>query len=459
VARKSKLFAGDQALRKRLLSIGHLLTGNLFSSLVGFVAFALTARTLGPVDYGILALVYSYARAVERLISFQSWQPLIKYGAGLFDGGDQNELRSLLKFGLILDVGAAALAWAIAVLIALGGASLMGWTERTVDALLIYSFSMLFQVTGMPTAVMRLAGRFRTIAYGQLGTAIVRMILCAVGAYMMWGLVYFAAVWAASHILGAMTSLAFALYTLRQRGVNRLLSAPLAGLTKHFPGIWNFAWTANLSLTIRSSAQEFDTLLVGALSDPASAGLYHIAKRVSRVAQQIAVQVQAVLYPDVARLWAQQATEKFKRAVYQVEVLLFGLGVCLTVFFYFAAAPLLKVSVGAAFLGAAPLLIVQAIAVTLNLTGSSVRSALLAMGQQRRVLNIVFAATLAFHLTALAAIPQIGAMGANVAHIAFGLVWLSGLSWAFRSALKQGSSPPAVQDRGSEKSLDEEAEP
>lgn len=446
---------GDHDLRKRLVSIGHLLTGNLFTSFIGFAAFALTARALGPAEYGVLVLVYSYARAVERLISFQSWQPLIKYGAGLLETGHSNDLRSLMKFGLMLDVGAAVLAWVVAIIVAIAAASLMGWSNRAVELVMVYAFALPFQVRGMPTAILRLTGRFRTLAYGQLGNVTLRLILCAAGAFMGWNVFYFAAAWMVTQVLGAMTLLVFALHALRKCGVMNLFGASLSGITSRFPGIWSFAWTSNLSLTIRSSAQEFDTLLVGALADPASAGLYHIAKRVSRVAQQVAVQVQAVLYPDIARLWARQAIGQFKRAVYQVEFLLFSLGLTLTIFFYFAAAPLLQVSAGSAFLGAAPLLIAQSIAVTLNLTGSSMRSALLAMGQQRRELHIVFTATLAFHVAALLLVPRLGAMGANVAHIAFGLVWLTGLSLVFRWALKQNTATLTGNHAQPEKQFDE----
>ncbi len=116
-----------------------------------------------------------------------------------------------------------------------------------------------------------------------------------------------------------------AFHTLRRQGIHRLLTTSVRGVTRRFPGIWGFAWSANLSLTLRKSAQEFDTLLVGALTDPAAAGLYHIAKRIGRVGQQVGAQVQAVLYPDVTRLWAQGRVREFKRLIVQIEALLLAL--------------------------------------------------------------------------------------------------------------------------------------
>jgi O-antigen/teichoic acid export membrane protein len=76
------------------------------------------------------------------------------------------------------------------------------------------------------------------------------------------------------------------------------------------------------------------------------------------------------------------------------------------------------------------------------------------MGKQRQVLNIVLAATLLFHPTALILIPQIGAMGANIAHIAFGVVWLTGLSVTFRRALRQNNGTLAIKSDLSDKQPD-----
>src|SRR3546814_8857354 len=111
------------------------------------------------------------------------------------------------------------------------------------------------------------------------------------------------------------------------------------------------------------SSDLLDTLLVGALADPASAGFYHIAKQVGRMAQQIGVHVQAVLYPDVARLWAAGAIQEFRRAILQVEVMLAAFGIAVVLLLLAAAKPILLYTAGPAFLGAAPLMIVQGIAV------------------------------------------------------------------------------------------------
>jgi O-antigen/teichoic acid export membrane protein len=438
--RLTKLWRQEWQLRTRLVNIGHLLTGNVFSSLIGLLAFALTARALGPIDYGLLALVYTYIRAIERLVSFQSWQPLIKYGADLQNQENHPDLKSLLKFGLLLDIAGAILGWAMAIVFAMAAARFLDWEDRTINLILVYSTLLLFRINGMPTAVLRLAGRFRLMAYQQLAGAAFRLTLCVIGVAIGGDVYLFALIWLVSQIFGSLLLLAFSLRELHKQGVRGLIYAPLRGVTSRFQGLWNFAWSANLSLTIRSSAYELDTLLVGVLAGPAAAGLYHIAKRVGRLAQQVGAQVQAVLYPDVARLWAHRAIAEFRRAVIQVEVLLASFGLAAFVFFFFAAEPLVRWSAGPEFAGATPLIVVQMLAATLTLTGMAVRSALLAMGRHRQVLAVVLIGTVAFHCSALVFIPRIGAMGANLAHIVLGMVWVIGLTMVFRRDFRRATA-------------------
>src|SRR3546814_19849114 len=156
-----------------------------------------------------------------------------------------------------------------------------------------------------------------------------------------------------------MTFLGFGIRALRANGIRGVHAAPIKGVTQRFHGLWSFAWQSNLSLTLRSSAQQLDTLLVGALADPASAGFYHIAKQVGRIAQQIGVHVQAVLYLDVARMWAEGAIQAFRRAILQGGVMLAAFGIDVVLLLLASAEPNLPTPAGHSFLGAEPPTVVR----------------------------------------------------------------------------------------------------
>ena len=269
--------------------------------------------------------------------------------------GDEHvdDYRSLLKFGFAVDLSAAVASYLVAVVLLLMFGPLFGIGEDARNYVLVFSTVLLFQVSGVPTAVMRLAGRFRLLAYSTALNGALRTALCVVGLLTGADLSYFIIVWAVTQITGSLTLLALTFLELRRQGIRRIAQARLDGVHRRFEGLLGFTIGGNVEMTVRASANEFDTLIVGALGDPASAGLYHIAKRLARVVLQFGVQVQAVLYPDVARLWAARAIDEFYRTVTQMELLLAAFGIAALAATIVGIKPFLVWTVGPEFAAAA----------------------------------------------------------------------------------------------------------
>ncbi len=430
-----QIFSAGPA-RARFVNVGHLLSGNMVTLVLSLGTVALTARTLGPSDYGVLALIISSALAMEMLVSFQTWQPLIRFGAGLEETGRDDDFAALCKFGILLDFSAAAASWVIAMVLMLAAGWFYQWSTATYELILVYSTTLLFRVSGSPIGILRLKGRFRTVAYLQSVSMAVRLCLCLFAFLDGAGMLTFVLIWASTQILGSMLLFAAALRELARGGLRRVVHARVARISDRFPGIWAFTWSTNFSLTLWSSAQQLDTLLVGALADPASAGLYHIAKRVGKTSFQAGAQLQAVVYPEVARLWNRRQLREFRAVVLQSEVMLATFGLAAWGVIALTAEPVIRAFVGHAFAGAAPLLVIQMLAVTLTLIASIKRAALMSMGQARQLFLAVLVVVPIFHLSAIILIPRIGPMGANLAHLIMGTVWIITLNVMFRRAFQ-----------------------
>jgi O-antigen/teichoic acid export membrane protein len=417
---KQNVFTG--VWKVRLVGVAHLLSGNYLN--VGFVliSIVIAARALGPTDYGVMVMVMAYCRLVGRIMRFESWQPLIKYAAGIDDDKSSQYKAQLYAFGLVLDVGASLLAAATAVLLGAAWVQFLGQDPETLQLIAIYAVAIAFSVTGMPTAVFRIAGKFKTIAYTNLFGAIIRIPLAAAAYYAGAGITEFMVIWAATEVLSSLLFIGLAFRQLRRERIPSLFRARLKGVLTRFPGILGFAWTTNLSMTLRTMTQEMDVLIVGALTDSASAGLYHIAKRIAKAARQVAAQVQTVLYPDLARDWAQSDFRAFSAAVLQTQIGLASVGLAAFGALYLTGEWLIRIGPGEAYQGAFPLLMVQMVAILLVMHAAPARSALLAMGRPRVELLNAALSTAAFFAVAFLAIPVWGAMGANFAHIALGLV-------------------------------------
>lgn len=407
-------------LRRRATNIGHLLSGNMLNAAVMLVSASIAARSLGPHAYGIMVLVISFCRTVERVVRFESWQPLIKYAAQPGTADDKNRLSQLYLYGLILDVGAATLAGAAAVLIALAVGPWFGLSLENTALIGIYSLTILFNISGMPTAALRFSGHFRTIAYSQLFSNILRVGLAIVCGWYGWGVMAFICVWTAAQIVGSLLFLFLGFRSLAIQQIPSPFTASVRSLRGSFPGFLSFAWSSNLSMTLRTISQEADSLLVGAFLGPAAAGYYYIARRLANVSQQVGGQIQAVIYPDVARMWAQGKVRQFRATTLQVQVVMGLFGLLMLAMGAVFGEWIIRLGPGSAYVDAYPLLLTQLVAVILIMHGAPSRSALLAMGQHRQVLLIAVGSLTLFLIVACTLIPLLGPIGANIAHIALG---------------------------------------
>lgn len=438
----------SRPLRARLVNIGHMLSGNAVSMVFGLISLAMAMRSLGPAEYGVLALVISYSRLIDRIVRFESWQPLIKYAAAVEGPDAKQQLRQLYGFGLRLDMGACTLAAIIAVALAFAAQPVFGMSPEAFQLILVFSLALLLNPIGMPTAVLRFAGMFKTIAYVQALGNLLRIGLCAYGLAVDASVLFFAWVWVICQVSTTLIFLALAFIKLHQQGIGNPITVSVKGVTARFPGIWGFAWSSNLSMTIRSSSNDLDVLVVGWLADPTSAGIYYFAKRLAKAVQQINVQVQAVLYPDVARLWVQGAYRKFARATRQIQAFLGGCFLLALGFLYLFGPLIIRLGPGTEYSAALPMLLIQIVAVGITTHAAPSRTALLAMGRQAYVLKVVLVATLIFHATLFLLVPRIGAMGANFAHVllagicavAFDLMVRNGVA-AARADKRNGRAP------------------
>src|SRR3546814_1866523 len=82
----------------------------------------------------------------------------------------------------------------------------------------------------MPTAVLRLAGRFRTIAYAQILANLLRVGLCLGGLWWGGDLYYFVLVWSVAQIFGAVLFFLLAMLELRRQGIHNLAKARIKGI-------------------------------------------------------------------------------------------------------------------------------------------------------------------------------------------------------------------------------------
>jgi O-antigen/teichoic acid export membrane protein len=434
----------DELLRRLVRNAGYLVSGNVVAAGLGLVALALTARALGPELLGLLALIEAYAALVDRLLRLEPWQALIKYGADALERDRRDDFRNLLKFGVLIDVGGAAISAGAAAGAVLVVGPWLGWSDDVVTMAGVYSLILVCHVSATPIAVLRLFDRFAAFAGLEIATAAARAVVCAIALAAGAGLWTFVLLAMAVHLVRHATLAVVAWRELRHRGYGDFLKGTARGIWRTFPGIWSFILSLKASVTIRRSTGDLDILLIGAFLDTGAVGLYHVAKRFGDATLKIGVPIQQAIFPDTARLWARREIGRLRRGVFQIDALTGGLAACVLAAVALNADLALRLTVGSAYTDAAILVILQLLATTTALFGTALRPVLLSMGLQILLLKIVIVSTIAFYATLAIALPLLGVVGASLAHIVQNGLWLLAARWFFVRRIRQEARAAAA---------------
>jgi O-antigen/teichoic acid export membrane protein len=420
----------------------HLASGNASAVGLGMISLAVSAQMLGPALLGILATIEGYGRMVDQIVRLETWQALIRYGADALEKQDRNRFRSLVKLGVVMDLVGASSSAAVAFLAIPIAAHWLNWDSATSMMARVYCIAVLFGISSTPIGVLRLFNRFAAIAWLDPAIAAVRLG----GVALIWAMN--GSLWAFL-ILGIVLQCAqrvilgrMAWRELKAQGYVGIFSAPISNAGSRFPGIWSFILAANGTLLIRKSTQEIDLLAVAAIAGPAGAGVYHLVRKFTMTAAKAGAMMQQVVYPELARLWARRDLAAFATTIRQVEVLTIGFGLTLVGVTALAGDQIIRIIGGSKFEDAAMPLIVQSFAALLFLSGSALRPGLASMGLQAKMMPTVIASAIAFYAILFTAVPQLGVVGAGLAHIAFNAIWLPASALLFTRSLRRAAVTP-----------------
>ena len=383
-------------------NLAKLLGGKAASAVLSLGYMVIATRALGPLDYGILVLVHTFAMTVGGIVEFPGWHAIVRYGAQALAEDDHPRMMRLLRFAALVEgAGGIASILAAAILAPIIGPAL-GWSPTAIAFALPYSFAVLASIRATPAGYLQLLGRFDLLGLHNLVSPIVRLFGAALAAWFHLGLKSFLVAWLIAALAEWAVMWVLGIVAMRRTLRDAVLLGSVRGAVAENPGLWRFMLAANADVTLTELAARIAPLFVGWIMGPVAAGLYAVAQRATVVIQQPAQIMGQAAYAELARLVANGGSGAALRGA-----LLRCAGVALMV-----ATPVLlilaafgrEVAValgGHAFAGAAGLILLLAIARTAWLIAPPASSTLTALG--RPTLSV--AANLAINLGLLPLLP------------------------------------------------------
>ncbi len=428
-ASQAEQIAGVRPILKRVVAnAGLLLGGRTVNAILGLAFMAIAGRALGAAELGVFVLIQAFAQFLGEVVKFQSWQTILHYGARPLAEGQVREFQHVLRFTLLLDLASTVLGIAVGVIGAFAFAGALGWGSDEAPAAALYMFSVAFMVSATPLGLLRLFDRFDVLAWQAGLISLIRVVggvvALALGASMEGFLLAAAVATVGSWLYLAGSAVA----ELKKRGLLHDFSWR-GPLTAGMPGAWRFAWNTNLASTLDVAFTHVATLIVGALVGPSQAAFWRIGRQVADALAKPAKLLTPALYPELARLRADDRHHAMWRLARNVGLLAGGVALVILGASTLAGPALLTLVMGKAFAPAADVMNWQVGAAVIGVFALPLEPMLISLGKPgaavrvRLAVSAAFLAALPFLVTRFGLIGAGAGLAAAAGALALGMLW------------------------------------
>lgn len=336
------------------------------NAVLSLVYLALATRTLGLEGFGHFAIIVALGQAVMGLANFQTWQFVVRWGAGPDGPGEAT------GFAIALDLLSLALGTVLAAVL-VGTAPY--WLPLPPDLLPIafgYCMVSLLAIRTTPTGLLRLRFRYGVATTVEAVQPIVRATGAGLAVIFMPSVFGFILAWAAAEI-----AVAAALWIAAAR-IERidLSQISLRNIPRDHPDAWRFVWSTNFSGSLNIGGKQMMILLVGSIGGEVLAGGFRVASQLGQALVQLAQTVSKAIYPELVH--ARDTAHDIARRM--ANIALIG-GILAVLFALFFGRWGIEAIAGAEFSKVYWAMVILSIAGAIEMVGASFESLLVSAGR------------------------------------------------------------------------------
>ncbi len=408
-----------------------LLAGKGLGGVLSLVYLGIATRSLGPDGFGQFVLILGTAQAIATLVTFQTWQIVVRFGMPHLEDHSNGRLARLIAFCAALDFGAAL----IGCLIAFAGTMLLGpifgWSDTTIRGALAFSIVVLLAVRSTPVGILRLHDRFGLGAAADAVMPVARMIGALAVLLTTPSVEGFLIAWACAEVATALTCWLLALRVM-SRGNARPLLRGLFRVPAENPGLLHFAFITNAGSTLGGVSKQFAVLLVGIFAGPAAAGSFRLAHQIGQALARVSEMLSRAIFSELNRVHSGGVQADLARLFRRTSWMTLILGVAMILILLLLGKPILGLIGGSYYLSAYPLLLMLGVATALEVAGVSYEPALMTTGHAGKALRIRIFVTLTLAAALALLLPihaEAGAAAAMLGASALGLLLFGGAAW------------------------------
>lgn len=293
-----------------------LTLGSYISTVLSFITTMIVARSLGPANYGVIALAMAYPTLIWSFIGIKSVSVIIRYISGFRAQGEWKALLGVAKLGYGIDFLVSAICFLFVCLTA-------GWINRHLYHIphlewfmAIYAFSFPFySMVGTSKAIFSSWQRFNLLACFNVLEASIKLMLVATLLFLRFGLIGVIAANTLGHIIIGVSMSITATCLLRKEGIGLWWHGSvnqISLLRKELTGFlgWNY-----LLVTLNGFVEQLPLMLLGRFRGSEETGYYRLATNVKNIGSAFEGSMGGVVYPALSARWTSGERETLNRSI------------------------------------------------------------------------------------------------------------------------------------------------
>lgn len=404
-------------IRRALKNTGWLMGARGINAVLSLGYLAMATRALGLEGFGSFILCVTFAQAVAGLVSFQTWQAVVRWGQR------EDAVGDAVGFALALDLLSLAAGAVVAGLLLVLAGDWLPVPIRLRGETFVLTLVFLLAARSTQTGILRLHDRYAQGAAADSATSVVRIVGAGVAVLFAPTIAAFLLVWAVAELATAGVYWFYALQHHRPKA--RLVS--LTRLPRGDRSAWGFVWGTGLSGTLLVASRQILVLLVGAIGGAALAGIYRVAAQLGEGVLKLAQALLRATYPELVR-----DPEAARHIASRIGKIALVTGLAVIVLTVAGGHWVILAVAGYEYTPAYGPMILLSAAAAVELAGASLEALLVSRGHALRNFMLRAVPTLLAVASLPVVVPMAGAVGAAATVLLASILTVAGLAIANR---------------------------
>lgn len=325
----------DQLLGRVLKNTSYLFSSSTISMGLALVQGLAAGWLLGPLVYGQLGIIMSFASNMHRLLSFRMPELVVKYAGQYLVEGRKDRAAALIKAAGLTEMVSAAVAYGLLALLAPLAARWFVKDAQTAPWIILYGLALLANlVFETSTAVLQITKKFKPQAAFILIQNVITLVLTAAAILFHGGLLSIILAYLVGKAVSSVGITLAAARELKPLLGPDWLRAPFSLLPERRE-IVKYAVSTNLSGTVTMLMRDSELIYLGLLLNPAAAGYYKFALSIMNLVLLPINPFIATTFPEITEAAARKTWGALRKLLRRTSLiaaawtLAFGAGLAL----------------------------------------------------------------------------------------------------------------------------------